>query len=355
MDSRSAQFLPWIIVFSANVCSPINWQPAPMIQLFVTFTADDTKHLHSNRFFSPIFNASTREPTSNTLFAPITSTGGFAIALVSSPVSWIIVVYSSIRQFSPMMIGPDLAMIVTRGWMIHPLDTVISPEKVLSSHSQTIALGIIFNLNQTKGYRQMKCKDFELFPHIILFSTYSLFLFDIFFYSFFLLLLLHLNKNQHRDDVKKHKYYDQLTIAMRTAPSDAGSRKQSPVCVWVCRMTGVVVEIFHHSCTCCTHFGDITFACFVSRLIAYDVFRYDKIKLWNSFCVGIWTLFLYEFSSRKKKLPNQNLIIRNTYLFFNWHVPYADTFIFFFDIHFEVISNCLCAFECSREKLISVA
>lgn len=150
IDSRSEQFFPVIIVFSASVCSPINWQPAPIIQLLVTLTADDTTHLHSNRFFSPIFSASTREPTSNTLFAPITKTGGLAIALVSSPVSWIMVVYSSIKQFSPMIIGPDFAMIVTRGWMMHPLETVISPEKVLSSHSQTIAFGIIFSLKMCK-------------------------------------------------------------------------------------------------------------------------------------------------------------------------------------------------------------
>lgn len=86
--------------------------------------------------------------TSKTLFGPITSTGDLSpvAAVALAPISWMIVVYSSSRQFSPMMMGPDTARIVTRGWTTQPLEMVMSPRKTLSSFSQTVALGQIFSL-----------------------------------------------------------------------------------------------------------------------------------------------------------------------------------------------------------------
>lgn len=167
-SSRSEHDRPWMMVFSGSVCSPLRWQPAPIMQLFVIVTPDDTVLLPSNTFFSPIFVASMVHPTSNTLFDPIKSVGGLAGGSMSSSTLalLIIVAYSSIKQFSPMMIGPASAIIVTRGWIMHPPEMVISPMNVLSSHSQTIAFGIIFKLQRKwrndKGHCSTSCSKYLL-------------------------------------------------------------------------------------------------------------------------------------------------------------------------------------------------
>lgn len=54
---------------------------------------------------------------------------------------------------------------------------------------------------------EMHFEAYELLT--IYFAVYLLAIFvRHFFLSFFLFLILHLSKNQHRDDVKKHKYCD---------------------------------------------------------------------------------------------------------------------------------------------------
>lgn len=131
----------------------------------VTVTLFPTKHFDSKILLSPILHASTVQSTSKTLFAPIVNTGTVSASCLSKGslkelqmiyqhqdlivnYRWIILACSSIKHFSPIIIGPASAMIVALGCTIVPAPIVISPLSLDSS--QTRAPTRIFMLQFRK-------------------------------------------------------------------------------------------------------------------------------------------------------------------------------------------------------------
>lgn len=165
-------------MFFFRICSSVRWQPAPIMHPSVTVTLFPTKHFDSKILLSPILHASTVQSTSNTLLAPIVNTGTVSVSCLSKGslkkshkvihyyrtliinYRWIILACSSIKHFSPIIIGPASAMIVALGCTIVPAPIVISPLSFDSSQTRAPTKIFILKFYKTLAdhrYMQIDC------------------------------------------------------------------------------------------------------------------------------------------------------------------------------------------------------
>lgn len=148
-----------------STCRPMKPAWCCILLQSLWITNSEIVHLDSRTFWSPILSASVQQSTSKTLWLPMIITVAFPVfswfgdnlfkkifliykkyTILCIYNTYLLMIWtcSSIRLFSPMMIGPASAIIWALGWTTVFLPMVMSPFR---SHSvQTTAPWWIFML-----------------------------------------------------------------------------------------------------------------------------------------------------------------------------------------------------------------